>query len=172
MNYLRTLMLGLGVLLVALFSVTIVHAEGEIVTVLFPTAAGSGTHKISADESDPIKSTGTATLSVDLNLLPATAIVKRVTIQLAGKSVEKDNPQIVTIVPQGSTKPVASWTATSGESVFQASTELLASLGARGAKGRETRDLDLLVKESAEQLGVRLDVQVRGHFLVKTSSDR
>ena len=34
MNYLRTLMLGLGVLLVALFSVTIVHAEGEIVTVL------------------------------------------------------------------------------------------------------------------------------------------
>ena len=31
---------------------------------LFPTAAGSGTYKISADESDPIKSTGTATLSL------------------------------------------------------------------------------------------------------------
>lgn len=128
MNYLRTLMLGLGVLLVALFSVTIVHAEGEIVTVLFPTAAGSGTYKISADESDPIKSTGTATLSFDLNLLPRTAIVKRVTVQLAGKSVGKDNPQIVTIVPQGSTTPVASWTATSGESVFQASTEPLRAL--------------------------------------------
>ena len=128
MNYLRTLMLGLGVLLVALFSVTIVHAEGEIVTVLFPTAAGSGTYKISADESDPIKSTSEATLSFDLNLLPTTAIVKRVTVQLAGKSVRKDNPQIVTIVPQGSTNPVASWTATSGESVFQASTELLRAL--------------------------------------------
>ena len=50
--------------------------RGEIVTVLFPHSCRLRAYKISADESDPIKSTGTATLSFDLNLLPRTAIVK------------------------------------------------------------------------------------------------
>ena len=129
MKYPRCPILGLGVLMGVLLSAAAAGAEGEVITALFPKVEGAGPLKISADGSDPIKSIDTASLSFDLGLLPKAATIKKVTVQFMGKSAKTPgNPQLVNIFSQGSNKSVASWTATSDKSVFQASTEPLRKL--------------------------------------------
>ncbi len=128
-KYTRSLMLGLGVLMSISIFATVVFAEGEIITTLLAKhTQGSGRLKISADGSDPIKSTAKARLVFDPSPIPKTAMIRRVTLRLVGQPTPSKpvNPQLVRIFPDGSNQSVGSWTATTDSgSVFQVSTEAL-----------------------------------------------
>ena len=120
-KYIRSLMLGLGVLMSIFIFATVVFAEGEIITTLLAKhTQGSGRLRISADGSDPIQSTATARLVFDLSPIPKTATIRRVTLRLVGQPTETPvNQQFVRIFPDGSDKSVGSWTATDDKSVFE-----------------------------------------------------
>ena len=125
MKYARMIILGPVVLISISIFATPVFAEGEFITTLLAKPTGvSGWLKISADDSDPIKSIDEARLSFGLSPIPAAATISKVTLRLVGQPAKSPaNPQLVNIFPDGSDKSVGSWTATSDKSVFQVSTE-------------------------------------------------
>ena len=124
-------MLGLGVLMSISIFATVVFSECEIITTLLAKPTQDlGRLEISADGSDPIKSTATARLVFDLSPIPKTATICRVTMRLVGQPTERklktvNPPQLVRIFPDGSNESVGTWTAIDGGSVFSVSTEAL-----------------------------------------------
>ena len=127
MKYTRIIMLGLGVFIGISIFTTVCFAEGEIITTLLAKSTqGSGQLRISADGSDPIKSTATARLSFELSPIPKSATIRKVTLRLVGHPAKSPaNPQLVNIFPDGANKSVGSWTATRDRSVSLVSTQAL-----------------------------------------------
>ncbi len=113
MRKIKRVMFG-AVLAVVIFVPVMVAAQGRITTLL-PIRSESAPPSsdrllaITADASDPIKSTSEAHLDFDLSLIPEGANITRATLRLVGRPRSNQNPQIVRIFPESQKEPVGRW---------------------------------------------------------------
>jgi len=111
----------------ALIFVTSVIAQQEVTTTLLPIEAKSDPAspnkllKISADNSTPIKSTSSVSLTFDLSGIPEGATIKTTKLRMVGKEVA-DNPQLVNVYIGDLGTSLGTWTAQPGKKVFSTAT--------------------------------------------------
>ncbi len=145
----RNTALGLIVVLSIFISISTASAELTVTTVLLPEEAVNepiGSEKmlkISADGSSPIQSTCAIRLRFNMKAIPSGARITKATIRLVGIPAN-DNPQLVRVFTnaQGQGKSIGKWTAKSGQTIFDATSEGLVREVVKTAKS-ENQSLSL-----------------------------